>query len=281
MSLPDVPRILEIGAGVKTPIELLGFALAGLFIILLVYKPRGSRAAGTAASRRRLRFITGLGAGVFLLALAIVSFAPSRTLRPAPLPRQNPADERVDDCVREFYIMDSIFEARDPGWPEQVRREGKRLADLLDRENRNELRTTRKILQAEYRGWALSMVARSFVEEKIPEAEKKRSRIEFATIAVQEFDRAIEIMGDVTYRKRQPGDRDAIDAYNWMMGLTDPPSDDFKRIHYLKAVSIAVIAQAGGSCTKQGVRDELKNIPAEYYLIDHPNNPDLNWALQD
>jgi hypothetical protein len=281
MSLPDVPRILEIGAGVKTPIELLGFALAGLFIILLVYKPRGSRAAGTAASWRRLRFITGLGAGVFLLALAIVSFAPSRTLRPAPLPRQNPADEHVDDCVRKFYIMDSIFEARDPGWPEQVRREGERLADLLDRENRNELRTTRKILQAEYRGWALSMVARSFVEEKIPEAEKKRSRIEFATIAVQEFDRAIEIMGDVTYRKRQPGDRDAIDAYNWMMGLTDPPSDDFKRIHYLKAVSIAVIAQAGGSCTKQDVRNELKNIPAEYYLIDHPNNPDLNWALQD
>jgi hypothetical protein len=229
-----------------------------------------------------------MSAAVFLLALAIVSLTsapqpgfsqPPQRVTP-PVLRQASADDRVKEYVQRFFILDSIFEAHDPGWPERVRREGTKLADLLGRENPSELRTARKILQPEYRGWALLMVARSFVEKELPQEERKRQRIEFATRAIQEFDKAIDVMANVVYRTKQySDDKDAIEVYNWMMGMTDPPSDDFKRIHYLKAISIAVIARAGGNRSKQDVRDELKIIPD--YLIDHPNNPDLNWALAD
>ncbi|HLX07799.1 MAG TPA: hypothetical protein VKY89_08035 [Thermoanaerobaculia bacterium] len=272
--MPDVAKILEVGAGVKTPLGLVGLALAGAFVILLVKKPKGGRGATSAAAWRRLRFTLGLGAGAFLLALGIVSFAPS----PPPSPAPPSSDDLVKEYVQRFFLLDSIWEARDPGWAGRIRTEGTKLADLLDRVNQNELSTTRKILQAEYKGWALSMVARSCVEKELPEQERKREQIDFATKAVQEFDRALAIMADVTYRASQE-DKEALKAYNWMMGLTDPPSDDFKRTHYLRAVSLAVIAEAGGNVTKQDVRDELKKIPAEYYLIDHPSNPDLNWAL--
>jgi hypothetical protein len=288
MSLPDLARILEIGAGIKTPLGLLGFVFGSLFLALLLWRPwkqAGRHGKMTAASWRRLNSILGLAAGFFLIALAIVSFAPTPPpaqpvppVSPTTVPKASTAEERLKGYLDDFYILDSIFEAKDPGWPEQVRKEAKRLAELFGRENPAELRPARKILQPEYRGWALSMIARSYVETTLTATQRSGLQIESATQAIQEFDKAIEAMNDIIYRvKHSSGDKDAIDVYNWMMGA----SDDFKRTHYLKAVCIAVIAQAGGTRTKRDVRDELKNLPADYYLIDHPLNPYLNWALQD
>lgn|SRR5579864_4628722 len=286
MSVPDLPRILSIGAEVRTPIGYLGFVAACTFLFFLVKRQPKGKGASTPAAWRRRRFVLVLSAGVFLVSVAIVSFAPPSPPSPppqpvpSPAPRQRtPADERVIGYMAEVLkLKGDYFEPRDPGWSEQVRKEGLRLADLLGKENPEELSTSRKIIQAEYKGWALSMVARSFVEEVEPEAERKRQQIEYATQAIQEFDRALELMNGVAWRLKQPGDKgDLVEVYKWMTG---DESDDLNRTHYMKAVAAAVIARAGGNRTKQDVRDELKNV-SEYYLRAHPRNPDLNWALKD
>ncbi|MBV8203065.1 MAG: hypothetical protein JOZ15_20815, partial [Acidobacteria bacterium] len=137
------------------------------------------------------------------------------------------------------------------------------------------LRPARKIIQREYRGWALLLVARSFGAEG-DELDAAQERIAYAKQAVDEFDAGLNLMGNIMNRYgRGEGGQEMEGLYRWLT----KESFDIERSKYLKAVAIAVIARAGGHRTRADVRAELAGISPAYLLSYPPDdNPDLKWA---
>jgi hypothetical protein len=210
-----------------------------------------------------------LGSG---LVLAFLSYQLPHT---AADPADRSADLLVIEHMKEILSLRGEFENRRTGWSKVVRQEGLKLADLISSVDPGELHPARTIIQHEYKGWALLMVARTFGEES-PERDAKEHRIEYAERAIQEFDAALELMRDIELRfKAGQGDQGTEQLYSWITG----ESADIYRSHYLKAVALAVIARAGGRYTKEDVLEELGKIPPGY-LSSYPpdNNPDLRWA---
>jgi hypothetical protein len=223
----------------------------------------------------RLKFqrqlgLSGLSAAVFLVSLAMLAFAP----HPKSSGRQvTPADKRVVGYMQEIEILRGDFEAQNKDWQSLVRQQGMRLADLIGQIDEHQLNPSRKIVQHEYKGWALLMVARTFTE---PGEEQRKKQVDYANRAIGEFDLALSSMEDEVIRRFKTGDEDAAKDYEWIT----TEGEDLYRTQYLKAVGIAVVARAGGPRTKEEVDATLAKIsPA--YLEEHPasNNPDLRWVL--
>jgi hypothetical protein len=130
-----------------------------------------------------------------------------------------------------------------------VRENAQALVEQLGRENPEDLRPARKILQPEVRGWALSMIACSYIEPTVTEQARHELQIAAATQAIQEFDKAIALMNEIADRvSRSHDDKEARAVYDWMTG----ESDNFNSTHYLKAVCIALVARAGGKSDQAG-----------------------------
>jgi hypothetical protein len=191
-----------------------------------------------------------------------------------PTPLNRDADRLMIDYMLQVESLRGDFEGRNPGWSMHVRLEGLRLASLIGDVNSDALRPARKIIQHEYRGWALLIVARTFGAET-EERDAMQYRVEYATQAIVEFDASLAMMRQIELRFRE-GWREVEELYEWMTG----ESADINRTHYLKAVALAVIARAGGRYSKADVQRELALI-SPTYLISYPpdNNPDLKWAL--
>lgn len=227
--------------------------------------------------RWRWHLILGLLiAGVFVFCITVVAFIPSPRAQEIQGQHRTTADDLVIEYMREVENLRGEFEAKNHGWQLHVRQEGKRLADLIDQVSKDELHTARKIIQPEYKGWALLLVARTFGEPTEHEEEAKGQRIQYAKQAVHEFDSALGMMEEVALRFRY-GDKDAAALYEWMTG----ESADLERSHYLKAVALAVMARNGDPNTKvKDVHDELTRVSSDFLRTYPPeDNPDLEWAL--
>jgi hypothetical protein len=160
-----------------------------------------------------------------------------------------------------------------PGWELEARERAIHLANLLGKIDENKLHTAKKVIQHEYRGWALLIAADTFGAK--PQINKQQA--DDAMGAIEEFDKALDRMADIT-RAYQAGKPEATELYIWITG----PSDDLNRTHYLKAAALAVVALAGGERTKADARHELTAInPAFFEKQPAANHPALAWALQD
>jgi hypothetical protein len=231
-------------------------------------------------SRKHLTYAV-LAAVVVVLCFAMVTYEATHGASSRPSPddsvRCRTPDQKVICYMNDIVKLWGAAEARNPGWQSQVRQEGTRLADLIGVPSEDLLRPARRIIQHEYQGFALLMVANTFIEPSESEKERKQGQIDYATRAIHEFDLTLARMKNVT-RKARLGDKDAADVYEWITG----DSKDLYRTHYLRAIACAVVARAGGERTKVEVRNELAMLPA-WYLNRYPaaNNPDLAWAIKD
>jgi hypothetical protein len=222
-------------------------------------------------NRQRKQLVAMLLAVVVALSCVAMAFLYQRP----PAESELTSDQSVTDYMRQILSLRGDFEAKNPGWSWHVRSEGQRLASLIGSFEPDRLRPARKVIQREYKGWALLLVARTFGEEA-QERDAKQHRIEYAGQAVEEFDAALSMMNDIEMRYQTgKGGPDTVKLYEWMTG----ESADVSRTHFLKAVALAVIARAGGRYTKEDVLNELAVIPPTYLLSYPPeHNPDLYWA---
>lgn len=218
-----------------------------------------------------------LGAIIFVVCFAIVA------LLPAPN-SGNPSGERVktesDTLVMTYQEqIESVrgdFEARhiNPGTLERVRTNGKRLAELIGGVSDGKLNPSRRISKEEYGGWALLLVARTFPG---PGQEQRRERVHYAKEAISRFNRAIAKMEEVK-KAHSEGDRFAAQDYEWMIETEGP----WNLTNYLKAMALAVCAEAGGDATPEQVRGQLAQVPEEYKARYPPQNvEELKWALDN
>jgi hypothetical protein len=196
--------------------------------------------------------------------------APSSTATADPV-----ADNLVIEYMNRIMLLRAKFEARNPGWSGNVRQTGLMLAGQMGNVDSDTLRPARKVIQREYKGWALLMVARTFGEE-VEELDAKQQRINYATQAVDELTAGLTLMEEIDRRFNSgKGGKETAALYKWMM----EESFDVERSKYLKAVAFAVIAQAGGNYTRADVRRVMATISPTYLLSYPPdNNPDLRWA---
>ncbi len=299
-----VPSLGSIGASITTPVALVGFLVACVSIVYLntirakrkmieslpVHQRTGvvdeqltrykvKLTDLTAEQKLALvmkemqiranssRFFAVLGAVVFLASLAMLIIEAPKVSPPTPDPY-----ERVLYYKGQILGLRGDIEAKSNTLDTVLRQRGLQLADLIGEIDEGQLKPAIKIIQHEYRGWAFLMGVSTFAETP-PEYITAANRIDYATKAVAEFDRALDLMDDIArnYRASVPA---AIPIYEWMTG----PSEDLNRTRYLKAVALAVIARAGGG-NPQAAIAELSGIkPA--YLVTFPaeNNPDLAWA---
>lgn len=188
----------------------------------------------------------------------------------------NHGDQSIADLVVKVQLLRGDFEAHNPGWSFVLRDRGLELASLMAAVDPQKLRPGIRIVQREYRGWALLIVARTFGAEA-PEDGAQVRRIQYATQALRDLDIGLTLMQGVERSfKTGSADKDTLALYKWMHG----PSDDVERSQYLKAVALAVIAKAGGPYFKADVKRELAALSSAY-LAKYPpkDNPDLKWAL--
>ena len=232
-----------------------------------------------ASARARMWNLAGIAGSVLLLVGLVVAGtvvnADARR-RIANEQRRIAAEERVIEYKSEITSLRAEAEADDPGSWSLVRQEGRRLAYLINSVSSADLSTARRIIQHEYGGWALLMVARAFERGSEPERERKKQEIAYATQAIEEFDVALSIMGDVA--RSTLDNKDSATINDWITG----ESEDLNRTHYLKAIALATAAHAGGSSTSETVREELAQIRPEYLKRYPPEkNPALSWTLKE
>jgi hypothetical protein len=214
-------------------------------------------------------FVFGSSLLVFIVCFAIIALKPSDHSDIKRPRARTAADETVIGYQRDIQALRADFEAGNT-W-ENVRREGVRLADLIGGVSEENLNPSRQIIKNEYQGWALLMVARTYVGS---EPRQRSQRVYYAEQSITAFDRALYRM-EIVKNKYSAGDSDAAEDFNWMMS----ESEDLNRTLYLRATALAVSAEAGGRHTKDEVHAELAKItPA--YLEKYPTsrNPDLTWA---
>lgn len=191
----------------------------------------------------------------------------------APLPSRTAADASVIKYKGEVLSLRMVAETRDPGWESTVRQKATQLADLMGRIDDRQLSAARVILNHEYRGWALLMVADTYDESQ----DAKEVQTRYAEEAIREFDLALQKMEQISRDSKAniPG---ANAVYEWMTG----ESEDRNRTHYLKAAALAVAARAhtaGSRRTLADVKKELDQIVPAYLTTHSPeNHPALAWA---
>jgi TIR domain len=222
------------------------------------------------------------GGGIaVLLALIVlgVKLYPCPTVPPPghQCPPKTDADLLVDTYTSDIGTLRGTAEARNPDWESRVREEGLTLAKSIGEIDEERLTVARKVARHEYKAWALLMVASAYAGPG--RSEDGGNRLGYAAEALQDLDQALAMMHEITL-DHQRGDECAAKVYRWMTGH----SADLLRTHYLKAVALAVIAQAGGGHTKDDVKRELKELGKldPEYLKRYPpeTNPDLAWATQ-
>jgi hypothetical protein len=144
----------------------------------------------------------------------------------------------------------------------------------MDHVSDEQLNPSRQIIKDEYGGWALLLVARTYPGSK---PEHRLERIRYAKEALERFDRAIQKMKDIE-RNYAQGKKFADEDYNWVMTNPDGP---WNLTHYLKAMALAVIAEAGGDTTKEQIREALSKVSDEFKEQYPPRNvPELRLALE-
>jgi hypothetical protein len=224
------------------------------------------------------------GGGIAVLLALIILGVKLYPCPPPPVPppgHQCPpktdADQLVDTYASDIGTLRGTAEARNPDWQSRVREEGLMLAKSIGEIDEERLTVARKVARREYKAWALLMVASTYVGSG--RGEDGRNRLDYAAEALQDLDQALTMMHLITL-DHQRGDECAAKVYRWMTGH----SADLQRTHYLKAVALAVTAQAGGGHTKDDVQRELKELDKldPEYLKRYPaeTNPDLAWATQ-
>jgi len=300
--------ILRIGAAAKTPIGLLGFLIGcGCLVYLAMLRkriqevralPKDARATATdgslskygmiindAPSHVRAKLIgqelrnniikAALVAFVFLTSLAMIIHS-INSISTTPSNRQNipgPDDVDPNNLVIQYKTqileLRGSIEARNPALETEQRRRSLQLAGLIGAIDESQLGPASKIIKHEYGGWAFLMNVCTFSGTPPPAGISGESRLRYAKRSVAELDEALNVMDEI---RHDCGKNRAI--CEWMTGR----SEDINRTHYLKAIALAVIAQAGGGVPK-AVNDEL-SLVSDTYLTTFPvvNNPDLVWA---
>jgi len=103
--------------------------------------------------------------------------------------------------MTDITLLRATVEAQNPGWASEVQEKGPGLARLMGEVNEDQLKPSRKIVQHEYKGWALLMVAYSFIESTESEAKRGAAQVKYASSAIGEFDLALKRMDEVTRRE--------------------------------------------------------------------------------
>jgi hypothetical protein len=230
----------------------------------------GERGRRLPASRSRTALVWTPAAVLVIGAVILLILA----LRRSP-------DAVVLGYMKDIGTLRGTVEAGYPGWSATARQEGIKLADRIGSIREDQLKLGMRIAQHEYKGWALLIVAYSFIESTEPEGANRNRQIDYAGKAIEEFDLALKRMDEVTNRFRN-GDKSVADVYRWMMGMTTPPSYDFECTRYLRVIAVAVIAHAGGAHTLAAVKKEWEKLDPAYRVKYPPaKNPYLAWAIDN
>lgn len=242
---------------------------AFIFFILYAGMRRMAGGSSTRPERERKRFsilakvacsVAFISAGLFFLMI----------IQPV-----DDLNKRVLDLKAQILVLRGDVEAKNPSLEAKIRQQALKLAVSMGEVDENQLKPANQIIKHEYGGWAYLMRVSTFDFGRTPTSIPEEERIRYAKKAIAEFDLALEIMARITDAANAK-DAYAISIYEWMTGS----SQDVNRTFFLKAIALAVIAQAGGG-TREAALAELKNIQPPYLKANPPgHNPDLAWAMQ-
>jgi hypothetical protein len=183
-------------------------------------------------------------------------------------------DKAIISYKEELVDIRGDIESRNPEIERDLRDRSLRIAQSLSEIHESRLKLSMRIIKHEYSGWGFLMGVSTYDESR-PADILPQSRIDYATKAIAEFDKALDLMADIAYRYSHTSDPESVAIYKWM---TSEESEDLNRTHYLRAIALAVIARAGGG-TLKAANDELLSIPFPYLQRYSPNlNPDLLWV---
>jgi nitrogen fixation-related uncharacterized protein len=228
----------------------------------------GKYDGAVSASNVRLFLLLGVALLGICISLIALFWQPRGPKYDQPKP-----DQIVVGYKAAILALRGDAEARNPGWELEVRSKGLELGNLIDMVDERRLYPARRIIQHEYGGWAFLMVASTF-DNVEPLVDKNRNQALYANKAIRDFDAALERMRDVI-REFKAGVPGAAATYEWMTGS----SEDLNRVHYLKAMALAMLARSGAG-DPSTVKAELAKIEPQYLMQYPPEaNSSLAWAL--